>query len=201
MLVYLIRHGQTAHNAEGRIQGWLDVPLNAEGIEQARRLALRLAVKPINVVYASPLSRAQATARALTDMRGAQLILDERLREYNMGDWTGKTGDEIAASSPEFKQDGPQHQIPGGESAQQMHDRVSAFIEQLMAEHGTGKSHVAVVSHGGTLGACVGAMLGMPVARRHPFTFGNTSITEMQWIEGRWRMRTHNDRHHLRVDA
>lgn len=200
MLVYLIRHGQTAHNAEGRIQGWLDVPLNAEGIEQARRLALRLAAKPINVVYASPLSRAQETARALADLRGAQLILDERLREYNMGDWTGKTGDEIAATTSEFKHDGPQHQIPGGESAQQMHDRVSAFIGRLMSQHGAGKSHVAVVSHGGTLGAFVGTMLSMPVVRRHPFTFGNTSITEMQWVEGRWRMRTHNDRHHLRSE-
>ncbi len=201
MLVYLIRHGQTAHNAEGRIQGWLDVPLNAEGVEQARRLALRLSVKPISTVYASPLSRAQETARALADMRGTQLILDERLREYNMGDWTGKTGDEIAAESPDYKSDGPHHQIPGGESAEQMHDRVSAFIGSLLAGHGAGKAQVAVVSHGGTLGAFVGTMLRMPVVRRHPFTFGNTSITEMQWAEGRWRMRTHNDRHHLRADV
>lgn len=197
MHLYLIRHGQTQYNADGRIQGWLDVPLNAEGKDQARRLAARLSTKPISMVYASPLSRAAETARALAERRGVALVLDERLREFNMGDWAGKTGDEIAATSPEFRSNGPHVAIPGGESAQEMRDRVTAFVADLITQHGTSGQRFAVVSHGGTLGAIVGAMLEMPVQRRHPFTFGNASITEAVWHGSRWRMKTMNDRQHL----
>ena len=197
MLVYLIRHGQTQYNVDGRVQGWLDVPLNEQGHEQARRLALRLGTEPIDVVFTSPLSRAADTARAVAQRSNLRIVFDDRLREYNMGDWTGKTGDEIAASSAELGLDDPLIPIPGGESAMDMRNRVSAFVKELAQRHSKTLSRVVVVSHGGTLGAVIGSMLALPVLRRHPFTFGNGSITEVVWHSSGWRMQTLNDRHHL----
>jgi len=197
MLVYLIRHGQTQFNADGRVQGWLDVPLNESGHDQARRLAQRLSAQAIDLIFTSPLSRAADTARALAEASNFRLVYDERLREYNMGDWTGKTGDEIAASSLELGLDDPLIPIPGGESAMDMRNRVSAFVKELAQRHSKTLNRVAVVSHGGTLGAIIGSMLAMPVLRRHPFTFGNASITEVVWHVNGWRMKTLNDQQHL----
>jgi broad specificity phosphatase PhoE len=198
MLVYFVRHGLTDYNAAGRVQGWLDVPLNTEGREQARKLALRLSVKPITHVYSSTLSRAADTGRAIAAMRGVPFVLDERLREYNMGDWQGKTGDEINASLDGFKTQNRPDEIPGGETAQQIHDRAGAFITDLIASHGDGGGRIVVVSHGGTLGALLGSILRMPVRRRQPFTFGNVSLTEAIWSESHWRLRTLNDQQHLK---
>lgn len=197
MLVYLIRHAQTEFNSSGRVQGWLDVPLDDVGREQARLLGARLASAPIELVFSSPLSRALDTARILAAPSDRQVITDDRLREYNMGDWTGKTGDEVAAGANELGFDDPLIPIPGGESAMDMRNRVSAFVKELSQRHSKTLNTVAVVSHGGTLGAMVGAMLAMPVLRRHPFTFSNGSITEVVWRVDGWRVQTLNDRHHL----
>jgi probable phosphoglycerate mutase len=197
MLVYLIRHGQTEFNVSGRVQGWLDVPLNDIGREQAQRLAARLGKASIDLVVSSPLSRALDTAHALAGPENLRVITDDRLREYNMGDWTGKTGDEIAAGASELGFDDPLIPIPGGESAMDMRNRVSAFVKELSQKHSKTLSIVAVVSHGGTLGAIIGSMLAMPVLRRHPFTFGNASITEVVWHVSGWRMKTLNDQQHL----
>jgi probable phosphoglycerate mutase len=197
MLVYLIRHGQTQFNADGRVQGWLDVPLNDVGRSQAQRLAQRFTGRPIDIVFTSPLARAAETARALAAPGDLQLIFDDRLREYNMGDWTGKTGDEISAEASELGLDDPLIPIPGGESAMDMRTRVSAFVKDLSLRHSRAFRSVAVVSHGGTLGAILGSMLAMPVLRRHPFTFGNASVSEVSWQADRWRVHTLNDQQHL----
>jgi 2,3-bisphosphoglycerate-dependent phosphoglycerate mutase len=197
MFVYFIRHGQTQYNADGRIQGWLDVPLNTEGLDQAERLAQRLGGKPIEVIYASPLMRARDTALAVATRRKLDVRTDDRLREYNMGIWSGRTGDEIGAKFPNFVLDDPNTAIPEGETAMDMHERVSSFLADLIARHTGQPGRLAVVTHGGTLGALLGAMLNMPVMRRHPFTFGNTSITEAVWSGQRWRLRSMNDRAHL----
>lgn len=197
MLLYLIRHGQTDYNATGRIQGWLDVPLNEAGHEQARRVARRFVGKPIHTVYASPLQRAADTARAICAACALPLTLDDRLREYNMGDWEGLTGDEINAISPVAHHADPEIVAHGGESAAQMRARVRPFIDELLAAHGAADTRVAVVSHGGTLGALISAMLDMPPLRRAPFVFGNTAVSEMLWQRGHWRVRALNDRHHL----
>ncbi len=122
--------------------------------------------------------------------------MDDRLREYNMGKWSGMTGDEIVATTPGMRWDIPERPIPDGETAHQMHERVSGFLHDVIAWHKPGDVIVAV-SHGGTLGAVVGAMLGLPVLRRQPFSFGNTAISKTTWEHGQWHMRSLNDRCHL----
>ncbi len=196
LTLYLVRHGQTAFNAEGRIQGWLDVPLDATGLVQAQRIARRLSEKSIQAIYSSPLLRAADTARAIAHACGLDVIFDDRLREYHMGDWTGLTADEIRTVMPGLRLDDPEVAIPNGESAQHMHERVAAFLRDLTARHT--EERVVLVSHGGTLGAMIGTMLGLPVMRRHPFAFGNASVAKASYEGGRWRLRSLNDRCHLR---
>jgi len=198
LTLYLVRHGQTAFNAEGRVQGWLDVPLDDTGLLQAQRVAQRFSAKPIQAIYSSPLRRAADTARAIGQACGREVIFDERLREYHMGDWTGLTGEEIAATTPGFRMDDPDLAIPNGESAQDMHRRVASLLQDWIMRH-MGETIVAV-SHGGTLGALIGTMLGLPVMRRHPFAFGNAAVTKASYENGRWRLRSLNDRCHLRED-
>ncbi|MCS7056238.1 MAG: histidine phosphatase family protein [Thermoflexales bacterium] len=196
LTVYLVRHGQTAFNVEGRVQGWLDVPLDAVGHMQAQRVAQRFAEQSIQAIYSSPLLRAADTARSIARVRGLDVIFDERLREYHMGDWTGLTLEEIRLTMPSGSVlDDPEGSIPNGESAQHMRERVVSFLHDLVAHHA--HDSVILVSHGGTLGAMIGTMLGLPVARRHPFAFGNASVTEVAYESGRWRLRSLNDRCHL----
>lgn len=86
-ILYIFRHGETDANAEKRMQGWLDVPLNANGVAQAQALAQKLADVRFGCVYSSPLSRAFDTARAVVGDQ--QIITNDDLREWNMGDFCG----------------------------------------------------------------------------------------------------------------
>jgi len=202
LTLYLVRHGQTAYNATGRVQGWMDVPLDDVGVAQALSVGRRFASKRISAVYTSPLSRAAETAKAIAAACNRDLILDIRLREYNMGDWTGLTGDEIAATVPGYHLATHEVQIPNGESASDMRRRVEAFLSEIVTKH-TSRETIVAVSHGGTLGMVVAAMLNMPAVRRQPFTFGNTAITKVTYehdVHGVWRVRSLNDRCHLHAD-
>jgi broad specificity phosphatase PhoE len=196
--LYLIRHARSVGNAEQRVQGWLDLPLDDYGLTQATLLCERLRSKPLAAVYTSPLARAAATARPLAETRALPLLLDDRLREYHMGAWTGLTFAEIEAMMPpNWFNGGSDHVGPGGETGLAMRQRVDAFVQEVLARHPLPGQAVAVVSHGGTLGAMVSLVLGMAPHRRQPFTFSNASITELAYEYDCWRVRGLNDCSHL----
>jgi probable phosphoglycerate mutase len=149
----LIRHGETAWNAEHRIQGRLDVPLSTTGMWQAGRLAERLAGEAIEAIVCSDLARAWMTAVPLADTRGLSMVPEPRLRERVFGIFEGKTLDEIAASHPEefaaWRARDVDWRIPGGESGTEFIGRVLEAVRDITAAH-AGRT-VAVVSHGGVL--------------------------------------------------
>ena len=87
--IVLVRHGQTDWNLRYCFQGQTDVPLNAEGLAQAERLAERFAQWPAEVVYSSPLQRALSTAQALAKPRGLCTVVLEGLKEINFGTTSG----------------------------------------------------------------------------------------------------------------
>lgn len=91
-MIYIVRHGQTDWNVEGRYTGQIDIPLNEEGIAAAKKLKEKFENKKIDIVISSPLIRAQQTARCITDK---ELILDNRIMERNNGDLAGKLKTEI----------------------------------------------------------------------------------------------------------
>ena len=151
----LVRHGETAWNAEHRIQGQLDVPLSPRGIWQAQRLAARLGdggTGPVGIV-ASDLARAVMTAEPLAAARGLAIRLDPRLRERHFGVFQGERLDDIAARWPEafaaWRARDPDWAMDQGESATTFRTRVLAALREIALRHAGGQ--VIVVAHGGVL--------------------------------------------------
>jgi probable phosphoglycerate mutase len=149
----VIRHGETAWNAEHRIQGHLDIPLSATGVQQAGRLAERLATERVHAVYSSELTRAWLTAEPLAERLGLEVIPEPRLRERCFGIFEGLTLDEIAAQHPaafqSWRARDPAWAMEGGETGQQLIDRVLDAMHDIAGRH-RGET-VALVTHGGVL--------------------------------------------------
>ncbi len=147
--LYLIRHGETPWNVEGRYQGQLDPPLNEQGHQQAQATANQLASLGFAAIYSSDLARAHQTAAALAEKTGLPIQLDPRLREINQGQWEGILIDDIRARWPQeirhWEQDPWQHHPPGGERLEQMQARLFAAIDEIVARHPQDK--VAVFTH------------------------------------------------------
>lgn len=145
----LIRHGESTWNAAGRWQGHGDPPLSPRGREQARRMATELLDEGIEVVVASDLRRAVETAEILGEAIDVRPRVDARLRELDVGDWTGLTREEIAARAPEalaeFESDDPEAPAGNGECRRDIVERVGIACAEIAAAH-AGRT-VAVVAH------------------------------------------------------
>ena len=87
---YIFRHGQTDYNIEKRVQSFLDIPLNAQGIAQAQALAENLSNIKFDCIYSSTLSRALDTAKIVIGNRKIKIITEPGLRERNLGMLSGK---------------------------------------------------------------------------------------------------------------
>jgi probable phosphoglycerate mutase len=193
-LLYLIRHGSTAWNRDGRMQGWADPGLDAQGRQQVQALARRLYSESFEAFYSSPQARARETAEAVAAGHNMQVVYDDRLRERNLGEWTGLTFEEARVRNPEQAVDdwripGP----PGGESQAQLMARVSAVLDEVAARHPEGT--VGVFSHGGALSAYLEHLLGIPAGRAVSFSFHNTAIARISLRLG------HGQGYHVRVLA
>ena len=116
----LIRHAESTWNAAGRWQGHGDPPLSERGREQAAALASRWGETPVDAFFASDLQRARETAAALGTAFGREPVWDPRLRELDVGTWTGLTRDAIAERDGDilkrFEAEEPDVQPGGGES-------------------------------------------------------------------------------------
>ncbi len=145
--ILLVRHGETDWNAERRVQGHSDRPLNETGRAQARSLAEELAAERIDAVYSSDLLRAHETARIVAETKGLGVTAIPDLRERDFGTWEGLTDDEILARFPEAAT-GP---WGDAETRQQMAERVADALRRIADAHPDG--NVLVVSHGGPLRA------------------------------------------------
>ena len=151
--VVLIRHGETDMNRELRFQGHVDVALNATGLQQARRLATRMAGEQADAVYVSDLMRAQQTAQEIAAQLALQPVPESGLREQSFGRVDGMRVDDIQKQHPEcwegwlrFEQD---YAMPEGESTRQFHARVMEAVHRLVAAHPDQK--LVIVTHGGVL--------------------------------------------------
>ncbi|HVA41900.1 MAG TPA: histidine phosphatase family protein [Acidimicrobiales bacterium] len=152
----LIRHAQSTWNAENRAQGWSDPALSDDGVAQVHLLAPRLVGLGISEVACSDLERARATAGILAVSLGlTPPTVDARLRERELGWWTGHTGEETAAGWPEEVAAWRAHQLdrpPGGESTDSVTRRVCAALLDLVKGVTRG-TNVLVVTHGGVISA------------------------------------------------
>ena len=144
----LVRHGETDWNAEGRLQGQTDRPLNDFGRRQARQLAEQLAGEEFEAICSSDLARARETAEILAERLGLPVELDPDLREKDWGNWEGLTA--VERDRVEFV----------GESTQAHQERMLRALARISAEHPVGGT-VLVVTHGGSMRRVQTAALGM----------------------------------------
>jgi broad specificity phosphatase PhoE len=164
----LVRHGETDWNAEGKLQGHTDRPLNDYGRRQARALADRLAGENIDAVYASDLSRARETAEIVGEKLGLTVAVDPDLREKNWGNWEGLTSDERLHI--EFE----------GETSEAHRDRTLSAVQRIVERHPG--ERVVVVTHGGSLRRIQAAVSGfaLPVIE-------NCAVWGLAHEDGRFR--------------
>jgi len=163
--VYLARHGEVLHAAEGRFFGHTDVALSPAGLAQVTALGDRLGAEPIEAVYASDLLRAQQSAAPLAAARGMGVVAVPPLREMAMGRWEGLTFAEIRAREPElcdrWLADPFAMPFPEGEGLGDLRARVVPALRRVVERHSGGR--IAVVAHGGTNRVILGEALGLPL--------------------------------------
>lgn len=202
--ILLIRHGETAWNAERRLQGHLDIPLNPEGERQARLLAAALASAPLDVLVSSDLMRARQTAQAIADLRGMPLHIEPGLRERCYGGFEGLLYAEIEARYPrEFAawqaRDVDAELPPGahrGETFRAFFARATGPILALGAAH-PGKT-IALVAHGGVLECAYRLARGLPLETPRDFKVFNASVNRFVLEAGVLRSISWGEVAHLR---
>jgi broad specificity phosphatase PhoE len=152
-MIYLVRHGQTEFNRDGRLQGHCDSPLTALGVEQAGRVGALLKSLIANVsdwsIASSSLGRAVSTAKIIADIVGiGEVGLDERLREIGMGSWDGLTLEDIDMVSPGAAEGATRYDIffrsPDGERFDGFAARLQNWLDEAL---GDGRPRICV-SHG-----------------------------------------------------
>jgi probable phosphoglycerate mutase len=200
MLQYLVRHGESVSNFEGRVQGQEDIELSDLGRVQARQVAdwsRKLSASPaaaqasISEVWSSPLRRARETAAEIAAALGLPVMLEEGLCELHAGIFQGHLWADLEAEFPDevaqWRSGDVHYRIPGGESRAQLAARGRAAIEMLAGRDTPG---MIVVAHGGVLTAALGSMLGrehplLAAAGERPFTklpaLANCSVTQLEW--------------------
>jgi probable phosphoglycerate mutase len=164
--ILLARHGETDWNAAGRWQGWADRPLTEQGVAQARALAEELASLALVGAYASDLRRARATAEIVAERLGLPVSIDPRLREVDVGSWSGLTTAEARERFPaayERWRDGGEG-WDDGETYEDMAARVLAALQDIAAAHDC--ESVLVVCHGGAIRAVHAAAAGVTIAQQ-----------------------------------
>ncbi len=192
----LLRHGLTDWNDNGRFQGHADIPLNNIGRAQAVAAAELLAGLGITRAVSSDLGRAEETARLVADRCGVTVSPDPRLREVNVGSWSGLTLEEAGRLEPDFwpaLRDGRDfRRSPEGETATQAGVRVAeALIDH--AEAVADGEVLLVVGHG--LSLRVGALLLLGLDYSHARLFRGLANCHWMVLEpgaDHWRLHSYN---------
>ncbi len=201
--VLAIRHGETAWNVEGRIQGQLDVPLNETGRWQVHRLALAVAEEEIAAIYSSDLLRAFETAQAVARGSGDAIVTDTGLRERGFGTFEGMSYAEINARWPEmgerWRRRDPTFGAPGGETLNAFYARSIAAASRLAALH-PGQT-IALVSHGGVMDCLYRAATRVALDAPRSWQLGNASINRLLYTPQGFTLIGWSDTYHLDDDT
>jgi broad specificity phosphatase PhoE len=182
--VLVVRHGETTWGVAGRYAGQVDVPLTERGERQSRQVARRLSPLTPDVVLTSPLDRCRSTADAIaaaaSPRRGphCEVVVDERLTDQSLGEWTGCSESEIARRWPEeFRRwrGDVSAAPPAGESLAELRSRCETATAEAVQRY-RGRS-VVVVSHAAPIRALLTWALGTPVDVAYRLRVDNASVS------------------------
>jgi broad specificity phosphatase PhoE len=194
-VIRFVRHGETAHNRDGRLQGRVDLELSGRGVGQANALADRLAGTNVTRVLSSPLLRARQTANTIADVCGCEVEIDDRLIELDYGEWDGLPLAEIRPARGASWFADPTFAPPGGESLVDVTARVDSFCRERLA---VPDDRVIAVSHVSPIKAAVAWALGVDERATLRMQLGLASITTIGTrADGTGYLIAFNDAAHL----
>lgn len=192
--ICLVRHGETAWNADRRIQGQIDAPLNEIGIAQAHATARWLSKAPFTAVYSSDLQRACRTAQIIAAHHALPVQLHGGLRERMYGKFQGLTYAEAEQRYPgayrRFHDRDPGENFRSGESLRDFSRRVQAAL-RTVAEAQPGAATL-VVAHGGVLDIAYRLATGLPLTAPRDFAISNAGVSWIAHADGRWQLQSWN---------
>ncbi len=199
MRLILIRHGETDWNSEYRVQGHCNLPLNSNGLLQAEAIAEALKDEPVEVIYSSPLSRALQTAETINRFHDKEIILDDRLKEMDLGEVDGLYYPSLKTTVPEFfhawSTAPASVRWPGGESMPELQERIWHAVSGIIA-YGYVDS-VVLTSHFFSLLALLCSVLSLDLSNFRRLNIGVASISVIEFKEGNARLVSLNDICHL----
>jgi probable phosphoglycerate mutase len=200
--VILIRHGQTAWNLGAgveRFRGRTDLPLDDTGQAQARSVAERLRLEPIDALYSSPLLRARQTMAPLADALGLPVQTHPGLLDMDYGDWQGLTHAEAAAAFPEpyaaWRSHPSQVHFPGGECLAELEARLRGLLEEVANRHPA--QTVALVGHQMVNKVAACTLLGLNLDQVWRVRQDPCGLDVFQHVNGGWHTLCLNDTCHL----
>lgn len=189
----LWRHAATPYNADRRLQGSLDVAVDAEGLAQASHAAdLVHRTYGAVAVYTSPLVRASATAAALVRLTGDEAMVDDRLTQRSYGLWEGMTWDQIREQYPREYAQRMRYEDPdidGWDPAQAVAARVAQALRGMASTDGT----AVAVSHGSSISLGLLALLELPLTSRVFARLRHANWVDLrQAADGVWQVHGYN---------
>ena len=192
-MISFVRHGETAHNREGRLQGRADLELSARGLEQVARLGVRFPAGSLTAVVTSPLRRARQTAEAIAAVSGAPVEVDERLIELDYGQWDGRALADVPPDAWTAWRADPNFAPPGGESLVAVTERIGNFCRDRLAG-----GAIVAVSHVSPIKAAVAWALGVDEHATWRMQLGLATISTIgARPDGSGYLLSYNDGAHL----
>ncbi len=178
----IIRHGQIRANRAGRWHGATDSPLTAAGQRQAVRVArlLQQECKTLDAIYCSPLRRCYHTALSIADVVGQEVVAEDDLREYTIGEFENLTFKSLHQDHDFFERilKDPDFAPAGGESINGVATRTVTALNRIALAH-QDAAHVAVVSHGAAMAIALARVLDDDITKWTNYHIANCSITEL----------------------
>jgi len=195
----LVRHGETELKSSERLWGHTDVRLSALGFKQAERLRDRLATQKIDAIYSSDLQRALVTAKTIASKHRLDVTACAELREFNYGKIEGLNFEEISQLYPEcaksLMQRSPNLRFPGGESLDELGNRVSSFMARLK-KHKLEET-ILIVVHSGVLRILICQLLGIELRHTYQLVPDLASLSIMETYSEGAILSLFNDTSHL----
>lgn len=198
--LYVVRHGETEWNKQRRIQGQLDSVLTAEGKRQAELLRPRLETVDFDGLISSPSKRAVQTAEILASGRGLSIQTDKRLMEIHLGEWQGKTYDEVLKSDVDrfkcYRENPEKFTCKGGENFFDVKNRVEAFLADMEKEKK--KGNYLIVTHGMVIRVLLSICKNLPISEVWKVSnVENTSLTIIKLENGAKELLLEGDASHI----
>lgn len=192
MKIYLVRHGETDWNKEGRVQGSVDIPLNGYGVELAEVTSEAMKDIPVDIIYASPLQRARKTAEIMKRDRDIPVIVDERLREMSFGRYEGTLIREAerCETNPlhNFISNPGEYQAKDGEDFAQVICRAQDFIEDILIPLQGQYENVMLAVHGAFIRCFIRCIEKRPLSEFWSSSQKNCAVTIVELKEGRMKI-------------